>query len=116
MRLNADLDWINRVDPDKVYDVLVNCAGAPNSESSRNHFISCWKHDWSEWRFGGSLGFGGKIWRERRYFTNEGYIPHLRVSCRSENDSTERTKVIEATSVELISILISAGLRKALVA
>ena len=52
----------------KVYDILVEHAGA--SDSMRNSFVFshtddddnklCW-----EWRFQGHFGFGGKYWSER---------------------------------------------------
>lgn len=74
---NPDLVWVAEVDPNKVYDVLVQFAGASKHEHCRSYFISCWSDDWYEWRFMGDLGFGGKIWREKRGFYGEGHVPNL---------------------------------------
>lgn len=47
-----------------IYDILVRCCGA--SEEDRGNFVR-YVENWAphhtlEWRFQGSLGFGGKVW------------------------------------------------------
>lgn len=107
-----DLDWAKKIDPNKVYDTLVEFAGASKHESSRNHFVSCWfTLDWAEWRFCGKLGFGGKLWREKRGFYGEGHVPNLRVSCYSEHDTEKTEKIVIDTNNALLKILIEARLR-----
>jgi hypothetical protein len=53
---------------EKVYDILVELAGAP--PSMKEHFVYCLTEDGDdrfrdtfEYRFGGKFGFGGKFWR-----------------------------------------------------
>lgn len=111
-RISSQLDWILKVDPAKVYDVLAGFAGASNSEQTKNTFVSCWNsQNWHEWHFGGNLGAGGKCWREKRYVPGEGYVPCLRVDCRSEHDNKKIKAVISKTNDALLDILISSGLR-----
>jgi hypothetical protein len=47
-----------------IYDVLVEWAGAPDTDSKRRQFEAFYpKHtSLGEFRFGGLLGFSGKIW------------------------------------------------------
>jgi hypothetical protein len=77
----------------KVYDILVKEAGAP--ESMRDNFIYC--HNPSdqflcwEYRFGGLFGFGGKYWSE----TNKiNYYPE---------DRTKKLDKLEAKVNKLLS-------------
>lgn len=106
------LDWVSKIDPAQVYDTLVDFAGAPNSEQTKNTFVSCWSsQNWLEWCFRGALGAGGKCWREKRYVPGEGYVPCLRVDCNSEHDNKKTRAVISKTNDALLDILISSGLR-----
>lgn len=49
-----------------IYDILIRCCGASEQEQDRGAFVwaaSEWGPSMTfEWRFQGSLGFGGKIW------------------------------------------------------
>ena len=49
-----------------IYDILIRCCGASENEEDRLEFVNhAMAHDPShtlEFRFQGSLGFGGKIW------------------------------------------------------
>jgi hypothetical protein len=76
----------------RIYDVLVRHAGA--TEHDRIGFVvahttdgGCW-----EFRFQGSLGFGGK-------FRND--AGRWRVDCYREDETPERLAVIEATNLAL---------------
>lgn len=82
----------------KIYDVLVNLGGAP--ESMRFAFIyhytksdertSTFDTIPSEWRFQGKLGYGGKYWTERNA-----------VNCYSEDETPEILKLIKDINNEL---------------
>lgn len=80
-----------------LYDVLVKHAGAKDDEYDRNTFIRTavdWDYRFSfEYRFMGSLGFGGKIW-----------LPLDRapyVTCYREDETSERKNAIDRTNDEL---------------
>lgn len=76
----------------KVYDILVKVGSA--SESERNSFIFNHseevRYPTTEWRFCGSLGFGGK-YRSR---SNS-------VDCYREDQNPERLKVIDEINKQL---------------
>jgi hypothetical protein len=84
---------------ERVYDVLVQHAGA--SEHDRGRFVarhavylSEQNRRWNceEWRFGGLLGSGGKFWCDPESF---------RVSCYTEDNSRERFEIIAKTNAAL---------------
>ena len=79
----------------KVFDLLVSIGGA--IESMRDDFI--FHHATSEtpcdeYRFQGSLGFGGKYWLK----TN-------RVNCYREDESPERVAIIKQLNDELAKLV-----------
>ena len=59
-----DLSTAKRATADAIYDVLVAQAGGHDSESWRLQFARFYanRKELREFRFGGLLGFGGKIW------------------------------------------------------
>jgi hypothetical protein len=69
---------------DEVYTVLVNEAGATNSESDRMQFRAFWERD-----------VGGKLWKGRRDW---------RVNCYREDETPERLAVIERTNAALADL------------
>lgn len=74
---------------DRVYDVLIRLAGA--SEQHRFEFVVlAGAGQLSEFRFGGSLGWGGKV----RYSRPRGFY----VDCYREHLNDERRAVIERTN------------------
>lgn len=75
-----------------VYDVLMAHAGA--RESWRSDFIHVVTKGGSEYRFQGSLGFGGKY----RQKTNK-------VDCYQEDETPERLATIEATNAALAQLV-----------
>jgi hypothetical protein len=77
-----------------VYDVLVKHAGANDGESERLQFHHFWeeRHDYREYRFMGKLGFGGKLWVNRR---------EIYVNCYPEHITAERLEVIRETNAAL---------------
>lgn len=85
---------------DAVYGILVTHAGA--REDERTSFVAYFIRDTegglgSEYRFRGSLGFGGKC-----YMTPLG---HARVSCYSEDRTPERDATI-AKCMDLFGALV----------
>ena len=79
----------------QVYDLLIEHAGALDSLGQRESFVYHFAKSDSiptEWRFQGSLGFGGKFWR------NDGRIY---VTCYPEDQTPARRKVIEVTNKSL---------------
>jgi hypothetical protein len=80
---------------DRIYTVLVNEAGAINSESERIQFRQFRRRHGTEYRFGGWLGFGGKFWeKEDRWY----------VSCYPEDFTSHRRNVIEDTNSALLAL------------
>jgi hypothetical protein len=75
---------------DIIFDILVKEAGA--NESSREEFLHWFATEGSEFRFGGSLGFGGKFWR---------FSHRLFVNCYKEDLTSERQKVIDQVNKQL---------------
>lgn len=73
---------------DAIWTVLVECCGA--RESHRETFIRCMQG--VEYRVGGSLGFGGKLYVDRQ---------GCRVSCYREDETPERRAAIDAANVRL---------------
>jgi hypothetical protein len=70
---------------------LLRLIGAP--AGTQEHFVHTFTTEPpSEWRFQGSLGFGGKLWLERERW---------RVSCYSEDDTPERVEKIELVNALL---------------
>lgn len=66
----------------KIWDILVAHCGA--SERGREDWIGTnHYHGITEYRFCGSLGFGGKFWADR-----------FKVSCYMEDETPERLKAI----------------------
>lgn len=79
---------------DAVFDVLVRHCGQRDDEDARSDFIYAHREDAEypvrEYRFMGSLGFGGKFWSDS-----------MRVSCYLENETPERVEAIRLANAEL---------------
>lgn len=74
----------------KIYDLLVQKVGA--SENWREDFVAHMVGGTREYRFQGSLGFGGKFYNDHRW----------RINCYPEDATEERTRLI----VEVNQILV----------
>jgi len=90
---------MNQSETDKIYDILVKHAGAPESPMQRMSFHRFMNVPGNEFRFGGKLGFGGKFWKkdsQRDY----------RVSCYQEDEKNfpEMEEVAKKTNEELSKI------------
>ena len=85
------------------YDVLVECAGADDKSWSRESFIwhisECHRPA-SEYRFGGLLGYGGKLRNNRC---------GIYVDCYPEHETAERLATIERTNVRLAALFGEGG-------
>jgi hypothetical protein len=77
-----------------VYDILVQECSAP--ESDRADFV---RHqtteEVTEWRFCGSLGFGGKFWNN---------CGRIYVTCYSEDETPSRRLVIDKANERLMKL------------
>jgi hypothetical protein len=96
MNLDPDSCLLPQEMAHKVFDVLVHVAGA--SEHSRNEFVYHYTlsdRPPTEWRFGGTLGFGGKFWR-----ANDKWY----VTCYREDGSVERQKTIDEANASLAAL------------
>lgn len=87
---------------DRAYSILVEHAGAPESmrgafvrqhvEQATDFVANRWD---TEWRFCGSLGYGGKFWvKSWPEF-------HFTVNCYREDETPERLAIIEAVNLKL---------------
>lgn len=76
----------------KIWDILVECAGAYDSKRERDSFIHYQLKGCTEYRFGGKLGFGGKFWNNASMWY---------VNCYKEDLTPELEKIIEDTNTRL---------------
>jgi hypothetical protein len=84
----------------KIYDILVKETGA--LEFGRERFVYTQTHeDCEEYRFQGSLGFGGKFWNDSFY------INIWSVSYYPEDENKKRLKIIKRTNKKLEELAIS---------
>jgi hypothetical protein len=78
-----------------IYDILIEVCGASADEDSRLSFVTHHTdsfHREGEWRFQGTLGFGGKFWRQRdRWYVN----------CYGEDETPERLETIKQANRRL---------------
>ena len=75
-----------------VYDLLVKHAGARESEDARERFVLAFtqvEYQCTEYRFQGSLGFGGKFYRNTYRVGGEHWI-----GCYPEERTPEREMAI----------------------
>lgn len=85
-----------------VWSILCSYAGASDTDSDWVQFRQWWdrfdgKPD--EYRFMGSLGFGGKLYRDRQ---------GMRVNYYREHETSERHAIIEATNAALARAAVDA--------
>lgn len=81
----------------EIYDVLVEVCGATNDNVMRPSFLHAFTkpNHTAEWRFIGSLGFGGKFWACNGKFY---------VNCYQEHENTERLATIAEANRRLAEI------------
>ena len=89
---------VDEITAECIWDVLVEHCGAHNDEEGWNmlSFIQAATDGrWSQWRFQGTLGFGGKVWNNDGRF----YVNYYR-----EDETSEREAAQKAANVELAKI------------
>lgn len=84
------------LDANRVYDVLVRCAGASDDLDARVLFVQAQVRGCEEYRFGGWLGSGGKFRNVRGNFY---------VDCYPEDSTPERVRIVAETNRELEACL-----------
>ena len=94
-----------------IYDILVKCAGAPDSEDCRDmfnyQFGKMILNGRGEYRFQGKLGFGGKI-----YFS--GY--DFQIGYYSEDHTKQRLAIVRETTNKLDEFLLENPINEAIFA
>jgi hypothetical protein len=75
---------------DQIFTILVKHAGA--NERDREQFRHFIDERGREFRFQGTLGFGGKFWN---------YLNRWYVNCYPEDENYARKNIIEATNAKL---------------
>lgn len=82
-----------------VYDILVKIAGATDDENNRSQWHHFWneRDQYHEYRFIGSLGFGGKFYCDGR---GAGW----RVDCYPEHATPLRQTIIQNTNSALATL------------
>ena len=82
----------SEAEANEVYDIIVEECRAPESERDNFVYHQTRAGFPREWRFGGVLGFGGKLWRndERVY-----------VACYREDDTDEREAMMAKANERL---------------
>lgn len=84
-----------------IYDILIRCCGASEMEPDRENFVNL-AEGYSErrvleYRFMGSLGFGGKVWL---YNSEAPYV-----TCYQEDETPARRQAIAKASGELALLI-----------
>ena len=75
----------------RILDLLIQDAGAHARD--RDQFMRWAKDGYSEFRFCGTLGFGGKFWNNAgRWY----------ISCYKEDSTPERERTIQAVNEKLV--------------
>lgn len=87
----------------RIYDILVQVCGA--AEDYRDGFVMLHQRENfpTEWRFIGTLGFGGKFWRKRDAFS---------VTCYSEDETRARLKTMKEANQQLKQVYADSQMEK----
>lgn len=95
---------LTEADAHAAFDVLVEHAGA--SAGQREEFVANQTYTVvEEFRFGGTLGFGGKFYRDVTLLPDRTLGEHWRVSCYPEDRTPERQQAIADTNAALMATL-----------
>lgn len=92
------METLGRFTLSSIYGILIYCCGA--SEEDRDQFIRyvlIWDENRAlEWRFQGSLGFGGKIWLYNSDVPYVNYYP--------EDKTEARDLAVKKANAELVAL------------
>lgn len=82
---------------DRIYTVLVEICGAYDDRWTRGSFVMhVQRPTFTEWRFGGKLGFGGKFWIN----AGKWYVNYYQ-----EDETPEMVQIVKEANARLASIL-----------
>jgi len=73
----------------EIWDILVQQVGAPDNYERMCFMLHVAEGNWTEYRFPGKLGFGGKVWNN---------LGRVYVTCYRENETPETLDIIEKTN------------------
>ena len=79
-----------------IYAVLVSDAGAQDTDSMHEQFMTNWP-ECNEFRFCGNLGFGGKVWAAK-------HGEPVRVTCYPEDRNAIRDEIVTRTNLALAEL------------
>ena len=82
--MSEEKSQMNEATANAIYDILVEECGAP-MRNRRDFVYHQTDSDIREWRFSGSLGFGGKFWRSDKW-----YVSYYQEHQTPERDAMER--------------------------
>lgn len=94
------MEKLDRLTLSAIYDILVRVCGASGHAQDREAFL--WAaYEWGpsmtfEWRFQGSLGFGGKVW----LYNSD--VPY--VNCYPEDSNPSREQSVKKANEELTEL------------
>ena len=83
----------------KCWDILVKPVGAQDRDWDKAVFVNSLMRGTQEYRFGGSLGFGGKFYKDTW---------RVYVSCYPEDRTPERDQVVKEVNKLLEDLLLEA--------
>lgn len=97
--------YVKHITPEvahKIWDILVETCGVQDDRDpwgQRESFVRCAIETdkfgrWTEWRFGGNLGFGGKVYNQGSFY----------VSCYREDETPERRKMVSQANEKLAAL------------
>lgn len=87
----------------RIYDILVKVCGASEGERDSFIFHQSQKNFPTEWRFIGTLGFGGKFWRGHS---------RIYVNCYAEHETPAARKTIEEANKQLAQVYANSQMEK----
>jgi hypothetical protein len=94
----TETHYLTEREANAVWSVLVTEAGASSDADDRREFVYHQTTEFvSEFRFMGSLGFGGKFWRGRR---DERWY----VTCYPEHMTPDRRQIVADTNAALAEL------------
>lgn len=108
--LSEKFPWTRKVNPEKIWTVLVQEVGVFDGGLVRRSFITWWNEsDWYVHEIDGQQFSGRVICGERRSAKGQ-WSPHLRIDNYSEYETPEVKRIVEKTNKALRALLVEAKL------